>query len=149
MGSKIGGDDELIADINITPFVDIILVVLIIFMVTATTGVFGLAAELPSAANTEAKQGDSLGITLFTDGKMLLDGEETDGPALKQAIKAARLANPEVVCLISAEKGVAWGRMVWLMDVMKSEGQTKYFFNTDKATAVGPDPGPSAPTDGL
>ena len=87
MGSKIGGDDELIADINITPFVDIILVVLIIFMVTATTGVFGLAAELPSAANTEAKQGDSLGITLFTDGKMLLDGEKPMVPRLNRQLK--------------------------------------------------------------
>jgi biopolymer transport protein ExbD len=143
MGSKIGADDELISDINITPFVDIILVVLIIFMVTATTGVFGLSAELPSAANVDAKEGDSIGITLFVDGRMMLDGEEIDGAGLTRKLRAARALNLELVCLISAEKGVAWGRMVWLMDVLKSEGQTKYFFNTDKATAIAPDPGAS------
>ena len=147
MGSKIGSDDEVISDINITPFVDIILVILIIFMVTATTGVFGLSAELPSAANTEAKEGDSIGITLFADGRMLLDGEEANAADLKEALRQAQAQNPDVVCLISAEKGVAWGRMVWLMDVLKSEGQTKYFFNTDKATAIGPDPGASTGQD--
>jgi len=145
MGSKIGTDDDVISDINITPFVDIILVVLIIFMVTATTGIFGLSAELPSAANTEAKEGDSLGITLFVDGRLLIDGEESNAAGLKDALRATKKLNPDFVCLISAEKGVAWGRMVWLIDVLKSEGQTRYFFNTDKATAIGPDPGANTP----
>ena len=100
MGSKIGGDDELIAD-TYHALWDIILVS-IIFMVTTTTVVY---AETECGEH-RGQTGDSLGITLFTDGKMLLDGEETDGPALKQAIKAA--AWPTLGgCLISAEKGVA------------------------------------------
>ena len=140
MGSKISSSDDMISEINITPFVDIILVVLIIFMVTATTGVFGLKAELPSAASADPQEGDSLGITLFADGRLLLDGEEADADKLRSQLKSARANNPDLVCLMAAEKGVAWGRLVWLIDVLKSEGQARYFFNTDKATAVGPDP---------
>jgi biopolymer transport protein ExbD len=140
MAGKISGDDDVISDINITPFVDIILVVLIIFMVTATTGVFGIGAELPSAANTDPKPGDSIGITLRGNGELLLDGEKVNAEGLRAGLRAAKALEPEVVCLVSADKGVAWGRMVWLIDVLKSEGQTKYFFNTDRASAVGPDP---------
>ena len=144
MGSKISADDDVISDINITPFVDIILVVLIIFMVTATTGILGMAAELPSAANTEALDGDSVGITLVSTGQLLVDGEPTAPAQLRTILRDARAKNPDVVCLISANKDVEWGRLVWLMDLLKDEGQTKYFFNTDKATAVGPDPASSS-----
>ena len=141
MGARVGGDDDdVVADINITPFVDIILVILIIFMVTATSGVFGLGAELPSAASADPQEGDSLGITLLTDGTMLLDGESVSGEQFTSALRSARKDNPDVVVLVSADKGVAWGRMVWLIDLMKSEGQARYLFNTDRKTAVGPDP---------
>ena len=142
MGSRLGGaSDDVIADINITPFVDIILVVLIIFMVTATTIVnSSIKVNLPEAASGEATESTSLGLTLTGDGKLLLDGLATDAEGVKRAIRTAKDEGGEVVCLISADKTVQHGRVVWLMDLVKSQGVAKFAINIDKADVVPPDP---------
>jgi biopolymer transport protein ExbD len=142
MGSKFGNDDDIIADINITPFVDIILVVLIIFMVTATKIVnSSIKVNLPDAATGEATESTSLGLTLTDAGALLLDGEPIDKEGLQEKIREAKAKNDEVICLIAADKDVAHGRVVWLIDLVKSEGVAKFALNIDKANAIGPDPG--------
>ena len=143
MGSKLSGDDdEVMADINITPFVDIILVVLIIFMVTATTIVSqSIKVNLPEAASGEATESTSLGLTLTEAGGLLIDGVPTDQDGVVARIKAAQDESEDVVCLIAADKGVPHGRVVWLIDLVKSNGITKFAINIDKADAVPPDPG--------
>jgi biopolymer transport protein ExbD len=141
MGSRFGGDDDLMADINITPFVDIILVVLIIFMVTATTIVkSSIKVTLPQAANAEATETTSLGLTLTADGKLLLDGKSVASEALGGIVAAARKKDPEVVCLIAADRDVSHGRVVWLLDTVKAAGVTKFALNIDKANEIPPDP---------
>ena len=142
MGSRLGGgDDEVIADINITPFVDIILVVLIIFMVTATTiAQSSIKVNLPEAASGEATESTSLGLTLLPDGQLLLDGHETTPDALRRAIREAKRESEDVICLIAADKAVAHGRVVWLLDLVKSEGVAKFAINIDKAQMVPSDP---------
>lgn len=141
MGSKFTDDDDVIADINITPFVDVVLVIMIIFIVTATTIVSSsIKADLPDAVNAESTDNDSLGIELTLGGGIEVDGTMTDIDGLRQIIRERRRENPELVCLVAAHKGVAWGRVVWLVDNLKAEGQAKYAFNIDKATSIGPDP---------
>lgn len=142
MGASFGGDDDVIADINITPFVDIILVVLIIFMVTATTiAKESIKVNLPDAASGEESKNLSVGLTLLGDGQLLLDGKAVDEAGLRAALQAAKADTEEdVVCLISAEKDVAHGRVVWLLDLVKSEGIGKFAININKVDAIGPDP---------
>ncbi|MEZ4316556.1 MAG: biopolymer transporter ExbD [Myxococcota bacterium] len=141
MGSKFGSDDDVIADINITPFVDIILVVLIIFMVTATTIVKeSIKVTLPDAASGEETKTTSLGLTLLASGDLLLDGEKTTVASLKNRLREAKKTEEDVVCLIAAEKNVAHGRVVWLIDLIKSEGIAKFAININKVDAIGPDP---------
>ncbi|MGC6494202.1 MAG: ExbD/TolR family protein [Myxococcota bacterium] len=141
MGANFGDDDDVIADINITPFVDIILVVLIIFMVTATTIVKqSVKVNLPDAASGEKTESTSLGLTLLEDGALLLDGEAVSTNALVSALKTAKAENDDVVCLISADKAVDHGRVVWLMDLVKSNGIARFAINIDKVNAIGPDP---------
>jgi biopolymer transport protein ExbD len=141
MGSKFGNDDDVIADINITPFVDIILVVLIIFMVTATTIVKeSIKVTLPDAASGEETKSTSLGLTLLANGDLLLDGEKITASALKTRLKEAKKSEEDVVCLIAAEKNVAHGRVVWLIDLIKTEGIAKFAININKVDAIGPDP---------
>jgi biopolymer transport protein ExbD len=141
MGASFGGDDELMADINITPFVDIILVVLIIFMVTAQAIVNdSIKVQLPDAATGEPTETTSLGLTLTVDGAMLLDGELTTPEALRVRLKQAKAESDDVVCLISADQQVAHGRVVWLIDLIRSEGVAKFAINIDPAEMVPPDP---------
>lgn len=142
MGSRLGGsDDELISDINITPFVDIILVVLIIFMVTAATITKqSIKITLPEAASGEATESTSIGLVLQSDGSLLVDGVPTDEAGLRARIRAARAESDDVVCLISADKAVAHGRIVWVLDVVRDEKVGRFAINIDKTQAVPPDP---------
>ncbi len=141
MGSSLGDDDEMIAAINITPFVDIILVVLIIFMVTATTIVKqSIQVSLPESATGEATNDTSLGLTLTADGRLLLGESPTDADGVRAAIRAAKAAGGDVVCLISADRAVAHGRVVWLLDLVRSEGVGKFAINIDKTQVIAPDP---------
>lgn len=141
MGANFGGDDDLIADINITPFVDIILVVLIIFMVTATTiANSSIKVNLPDAATGEATETISLGLTLKSSGELLLDGKPVSKAELKVAIKAAKSESNEIVCLIAADREVSHGRVVWLIDLVKSEGVARFALNIERSATVGADP---------
>ncbi len=136
MAAKLGGgDDDAIVDINITPFVDIILVVLIIFMVTATYIVApSIKVNLPDAATGESTESSSLGLSLTTDGKLHLNGEETTEEALRSFIRQERQRVDEVTCLIAADAEVSHGRVVWLIDLVKQEGIAKFAINIDPAT---------------
>jgi len=150
MGSKLGGaaEDDVISDINITPFVDIILVILIIFIVTTNTIVkSSIKVNLPEAASGEATESTSLGLTLTDDGSLLLDGVPTDAAGVQRAIDEAQAQGEDVVCLIAADKEVAHGRVVWLMDLVKSSGVAKFAINIDKSDMVPPDPASVVPVE--
>ncbi len=145
MGAKFGGDDDLIADINITPFVDIVLVVLIIFMVTANTIVKkAIPVTLPDAATGEVAKDVSLGLTMTADGSLLLDGQPTTADGILAAIDAAKNEGSDVICLIAADRLVSHGRVVWLLDLIRSRGVAKFAINIDDATKIGPDPAHAA-----
>lgn len=143
MAAKLGGDDEdAIVDINITPFVDIILVVLIIFMVTATYIVKqSIKVTLPEAASGEATEDTSLGITLDAERNLLLNGEPIDEADLRAAIQveksAAREKGADVVCLISADHAVSHGEVVHIIDLVKQEGVAKFAINIDPVPPPG------------
>ena len=141
MGSRIGDDDEVMAEINITPFVDIILVILIIFMVTTSAiNQQGIEVKLPEAANASTTDSVSLGLTLTKDGLLLLDGTRVDEAGLRAGLRAAKETSDDVVTLIAADKEVEHGRVVWLIDVVKSEGIGNFAINISKQDAVPPDP---------
>lgn len=129
-------DDEIFADINITPFVDIILVVLILFMVTATTIVqSSIPLDLPDAATGEGSSEVSLGLTLTQTGELLLDGEVVNETQLRKGLREAKASGNEVVCLIAADTATPHGRVVWLLDLLRTEGIARFHIQVDKTTA--------------
>jgi biopolymer transport protein ExbD len=142
MAASLGGsDDDVISSINITPFVDIILVVLIIFMVTATQiARSSIQVDLPDAATGEVTETTSLGVTLLASGDLLLDGAPSDGEGLRAAVRAAKAKGSEVTVLVAADKNVQHGRVVWVLDLVRSEGVGKFAINIDKTQMVPPDP---------
>lgn len=142
MGAKLGGDDdEAIVDINITPFVDIILVVLIIFMVTATYIMEqSIKVKLPDAATGEPTEESSFAITMDAEKSLFLDGEPITEEALRKALQAAKKESEQkketgekhdVKCLISADHTVSHGDFVGIIDLIRQEGINKYFINID------------------
>ena len=135
MAAKLGGgSDDAITDINITPFVDIVLVVLIIFMVTATYIVApAIKVNLPEAATGESTDSSSLGLTLAADGQLYLNGEAISEPDLRAFIQQEKSQVEEVTALIAADSTVDHGRVVWLIDLVKQEGVAKFAINIDPA----------------
>lgn len=135
-GSKLGGSgEEPMTDINIVPLVDIILVVLIIFMVTATYMVKpAIKIDLPDAASGENLEPTSLGISVASDGRLLLDGAEITEPALKARVTEEFTKDKNVVCLISGDKDARHGDVTHVMDLVKAIGVTKFAINIDPVT---------------
>lgn len=132
MGMKFESD-EPISEINVVPLVDIILVVLIIFMVTAPMFMKpSINVNLPKAASGDKSTPSKLNISLTVDGKTNLNGSfvtdaEVSTKALEEVVK-----NPEVQAIISADKDVAHGRVVGLLDIVKAAGVKKFAISIDK-----------------
>ena len=159
MGASLGGgdDDEGIVGINITPFVDIILVVLIIFMVTTSyIGKKSIKFELPEAATGEAVSADqTLAIQLDAAGALSVEDEPSSLDGLRSRVRNAKAeatpAGGSVICLIGADKATAHGKVVEVIDLVRQEGVAKFAINIDPvapppaAAPVGDGAAPAAP----
>jgi biopolymer transport protein ExbD len=125
-----GDDDEIIASINVTPLVDIVLVLLIVLMVTSSYLVNkSISVELPKAATGETVT-PTLSISIDVDSKLYLDGQAIDAPALRERIRAAYKSDPEVKAIISADGRVAHAQVVSVIDMLRLEKVTKFAINT-------------------
>ncbi|HEY4240437.1 MAG TPA: biopolymer transporter ExbD [Kofleriaceae bacterium] len=129
----------IIAEINVTPLVDIMLVLLIIFMLTANLIVRQvIEVELPRATQGAATNPTTLAITLQRDGAMFLNAKPVSADGLRAAVTAAVAADPKVQVLIAGDKAVAYGRVVWVLDLVKSLNVTSFSIQIDPATVVAP-----------
>ena len=132
-----GGQDEggeEITGINVTPLVDIVLVLLIIFMVTANMIVREtVEVDLPRAANTKDKtvQGPVM-LTMDKDAKVFFDGVEVEGVALMTKMKDAVEKDKEVRAIISADQSLNYGKVMGLIDLVKEAGIAKFALNIQK-----------------
>ncbi|HCF58508.1 MAG TPA: biopolymer transporter ExbD [Myxococcales bacterium] len=126
-------DEELIAGINVTPLVDVVLVLLIIFMVTATYIVReSIEVELPRAAHGGESVGVMLNIVLTKDAKVFVDGVEGDEAALERKVAEALAKDKEARAIISADKNALHGSVVRVIDLIKGAGIAKFAINIEK-----------------
>jgi biopolymer transport protein ExbD len=129
----------LITDINVTPLVDIMLVLLIIFMLTAhLIAKQAIEVQLPKAANSTATPPTTLAVTLTREGRMYLNGAETTPAALRAAVQAAMAKDPKTQTIIAGDKDVSHGRVVWVLDLVKSLGVTSFAIQIDPAGMTPP-----------
>ena len=130
-GGAQGDDDDLITAINVTPLVDIVLVLLIVLMVTSSYLVSqAINVELPQAATGEASPSKSLSISIDSDSKLYLDGNEIDAKTLQSRIRTSYQADPDVKAVISADGRVAHAKVVHVIDILRKEKVTKFAINT-------------------
>ncbi|MCX7957460.1 MAG: biopolymer transporter ExbD [Deltaproteobacteria bacterium] len=133
MAGKPTENEEMITDINVTPLVDITLVLLIIFMVTATYIVTpSIKVELPKAANSEESNPSTIAIVITKDDRTFLNGEEVSSQILVEKIKKALEHNPDVQAIISADRYVYHGKVVNIIDTVKGAGITKFAISIEK-----------------
>ena len=134
MSARIAGDeDEPIAEINIVPFVDIILVVLIIFMVTTPIMLKpSINVSLPKAGSGDTTAPSELTVTIRANGQLMLNGKATDVAAITAYGKELSAKRPDVQAIISADKDVPHGNVVGIIDAVKSGGVKKFAITIDR-----------------
>jgi biopolymer transport protein ExbD len=127
-------EDESITGINVTPLVDITLVLLIIFMVTASYIVKEtIEVELPRAAHGGETVQRTLAVLVTRDGKAFLNGVPVDDAALVAEVQRARSAGADVQALVGADRNATHGAVTHLLDLMKGAGVTKFAIQIEKA----------------
>jgi len=123
----------MIADINVTPMVDITLVLLIIFMVTASfVSDAGIKVRLPKASTTESSGAAAMKITVGPKGEILLLKERMNEKSLKSALERAVKGNPGLRIMIAADRGVPYGTVVGVIDLAKKAGVTRVGLATER-----------------
>ena len=115
-----------IAEMNMVPFIDVMLVLLIIFMVTAPLITTGLV-ELPSVGKAANRPTSVVEVIVGIDEKLRLrldgaDPQPTTGSGLAAAVQKLQAGNPQVPVVISADKSVKYEQVVRAMDVLQRAG---------------------------
>jgi biopolymer transport protein TolR len=121
-------NDGIISEINITPLTDVMLVLLIIFMVTATFFVAepAMQVELPPAVTSELvpREDGEITVVVKQDGGMTVDDRPTTETGLTNALlEAARTIQAErKVVVVRGDRQAAYGRVIWIMDAARLVG---------------------------
>jgi biopolymer transport protein ExbD len=134
-GASFGGDDDggqMIVGINVTPLVDITLVLLIIFMVTTSYIVNpAIKVDLPKAASGSDQTKTTLALTIAKDGIVYLNGERTTDAGIVAYIGGELPKNADLQAIIAADKVVAHGDVIHLIDLVKRSGVHRFALNVD------------------
>ena len=128
-------DDEAFSNINVTPLVDVTLVLLIIFMVTAKLiAGQGVPLDLPKARTAGAVQ-TVFNVGVDAKGSITANGHAVaNARLLRQEASAALKTNPELRTVISASAAASHGQVMNVLDTVRDAGVTRVAFAADKAT---------------
>lgn len=131
MAATACNDDEIITGINVTPLVDVTLVLLVILMVTASyVASRSIPMELPKGATAESTP-TTLSVSIDKDGQLFLDAEAIDEKVFSAKVRASRAADAETRAVISADGRVSHARVVHVMDLLRREDVSKFAINVD------------------
>ncbi len=127
MASLHSDDDEIITSINITPLVDIFLVLLIIFMITSTVVTQQqIPLNVPKAAHAGSKAPEAVGLVVDKEGMLYLDGVVMDSSTLLVRLRTASLKNPDMQVLIAADRELLYQKVINAIDLVRAAGISKY-----------------------
>jgi biopolymer transport protein ExbD len=123
-----------IVGINVTPMVDVVLVLLVIMMVSATYIVSqSFKVQLPKTATSDDAASSTAAVTIAKDKTIAFNGKPIDEAALAAALKRAAAASADVNLIISADKDVPHGTVVHVIDLAKLEGISKFAINVERS----------------
>lgn len=126
-------DEQPISEINVTPFVDIILVVLIIFMVTTPIIMNpSVQINLPKAASGDQTVPSHLNVSIDKSGEVFLNGKKVSIKELSTETKSQVGQNADLQAIVSADSDVTHGRVIEVIDAIKTSGVTKFAISISK-----------------
>ncbi|MDH4468085.1 MAG: biopolymer transporter ExbD [Bacteriovoracaceae bacterium] len=127
-------EDQSFSDINITPFVDVVLVLLVIFMVAAPVMINNhFLINLPTSKNSDGATKSTLTIYIYQSGQYSLNGKLMTEQDLENEIKSIRKDNPSVQAVIAADKKSEHGYVIKIIDLLKSNQIENFAFEMEKS----------------
>jgi biopolymer transport protein TolR len=141
-GNSRRGRYRPLAEINVTPLVDVMLVLLIVFMVTAPLMTSGVSVDLPkTSAQPINNDAEPLTVSIKADGTIYLQDQQVDLPDLVGKLQAIAQNNPERRIFVRGDKDLAYGRIMEVMGTITQGGFTKVALLAEQPAAP---PSPSA-----
>ena len=139
MGAKLAGRSRgrrsrgVMSEINVTPFVDVMLVLLVIFMVTAPLLTAGVAVDLPKSQAKAISDQDSVPLEVFIDrqGTIFVGETKVDKARLKSMLGAIAVEAPDRRVYVRADQGLDYGKVMDVMGAVSESGFTKIALITD------------------
>jgi biopolymer transport protein TolR len=122
---EMGGDTRLgpaLAEINITPFVDVMLVLLIIFLVTAPMMLGGIDVRVPKTETRTSRPEERLVLTVTRTRGVFLENQPISLDRLSKVLGGVAQRNPKASVFLKADEAVAYGTVMKVMDVIKKAG---------------------------
>ncbi len=121
-----GSKDQLMSDINVTPFVDVMLVLLIIFMVTAPMMMQGVDVSLPEATSEPLPaENDQLIISINKDGQIFISDYQVSIAFLQEKLKSIIANRKDREVYLKADRNIPYGTVVLVMSEIKGAGVEK------------------------
>lgn len=127
MAAAAQSDEEIISAINITPLVDIFLVLLIIFMITSSViDQREIVLQVPKAATAGSQAPKASGLVIDKDGNLYLDGMKSDSASISGALRTAVAQDADHQVLIGADRDLRYQSVVSVIDLVRGAGVVKY-----------------------
>jgi biopolymer transport protein TolR len=120
--SKRGRIGTSLSEINVTPFIDVMLVLLVIFMVTAPMMQSGIGVNLPQAETQSAPAEEGLTITITKDRFIHMEGAVININLLEQKLQGYFTGKPKKIVFIQADEGINYGFFIDTLDIIKKAG---------------------------
>ena len=137
MTGRVENNDDVMAEINVTPMVDIMLVLLIIFMVTATFMKDPvIPVNVPKAASAESAPANSLSVVLDVDGTIFVRGEEVNRWECHDLVKAALKKDPETSIVVAADGRLEYNSVAAVIDLVKKAGAREFSLSVQRPTTA-------------
>lgn len=121
-----GGDDDVMGEINVTPLVDVMLVLLVVFIVTAPLLTQAVHVNLPKTAETAPpEEKEAVYISVDAKGKVFIDKTEIALEAFENELLNRKAADPEIALNLNADDAVQYGTVAKVMSSIERSGITK------------------------
>ena len=124
---QIKSDENIVSEINVVPFVDVVLVILIIFLVISPTFIKpGFDINLPQAKTAKKPENVKVILSIDIEGLFYINQKPVEEKELTERLKEMAEKNEDMKAVISADKDVAHGNVISLIDLVRKAGVKKF-----------------------
>lgn len=134
-GIQPGDADQPLSEINVTPLVDVMLVLLVIFILLAPMFAQAMRVDLPKVAAPPSQEPNVVDVTLDREGRVLLNDVLHDEAGLRGALRERAAAEPGLVVRLNADTAIDYGAVAKLMGLVRESGVQRLAFATGKPKA--------------